>query len=956
MIEVIDTAIELTSADFGNVQLLDPDGHLRIVAHRGFPDWWIEYWDSVTLGNGACGSALAQNARIVVEDVAQSPIFVGSPALDIQLKAGIRAVQSTPITGKSGQVIGMLSTHYRKPYRPDAKTLKVIALLAANAATLIEHLQSQQTLMRYQNLLAEAQKIGHMGCFEYIVATGETVWSEEEYGIYGLDPAGPSPTFEELLTHCIYPDDVDLLRQSMSRMLEENIIYELEHRILLPDGGVRWVKTCAHPYYSVNGTVERYLGITQDITDLKLREQSLLQINQRLGLAQKAAHAGLWDWDHLSNKLYWSPELIELFGLSSDVEASFETWRSLVHPDDLVAAESRIHESIKERKALHNQYRIILPDGCERWIDAIGETFYAANGQPLKMMGICIDMTPRKLAEEELKLASLVYQNSSHAMLVTDQQNRIITINSAFTRLTGYALDEVIGRNPKILNSGRHSEAFFQTIWESLNATGSWTGEIWNRRKNGEIYPEWLNINTIYAEDGSVQRRVALFSDITDRKRSEEMIWRQANLDPLTGLPNRIYFGNLLEMEIKRAEREQKKLALMFIDLDRFKEVNDTLGHPMGDQLLQQASERMKGCLRETDIFARMGGDEFVIALTELTTATDAERVAHCLVECQQLPYSLGDSQLHTSISAGIALYPDDAEDAVVLLKQADQAMYVTKQQGRNGFRFFTTKMQAISDQHRWLAESLRIAIEQQQFEVYYQPIQELATGQIYKAEALIRWKHPERGYISPAEFIHVAENTQQIHAIGDWVFDQAMQQVGRWRENYHALFQISVNKSPLQLASESTGTKHWISRLQAMQLPGSCLVVEITEGVLMESQKHVLDKLLAMRDAGIQVAIDDFGTGYSSLSYIKKFDIDYLKIDQSFTRNLAPDSSDLALCEAIVVMAHKLGLKVIAEGVETEQQRDLLKTMGCDYGQGYLFSKPIPADEFEKLLSPRDD
>lgn len=955
LIGVIDTAIELTNADFGNIQLLDPNKHLRIVAHRGFPDWWIEYWNSVSPGNGACGSALAQTERIIIEDVAQSPIFAGTPALDIQLKAGIKAVQSTPVRGKSGQVIGMLSTHYRTPYRPNAKTLKVIDLLAVHAAKLIEHSQSEQVLVKYQNLLAEAQKIGHMGCFEYIVASGETVWSEEEYGIYGLDPTGPSPTFEELLAHCIHPDDVDLLRQASQQMLDENIIYELEHRIVLPDGSIRWVKNCAHPYFNDNGTLERYVGITHDITEIKLREQALQQINHRIGLAQKAAHAGLWDWDILSNKLYWSIELIELFGLSTDVQASFETWRSVVHPDDVVDAERHIHDAIKEQRSLSNQYRIILPNGCERWIDAIGETFYAADGRPLRMTGICIDVTTRKSAEEELKLAGLVYQNSSEAMMITDEHNRIVAINPAFTETTGYSTDEALGRNPKILSSGIQTQAFYEAMWQSVNATGRWKGEIWNRRKNGEIYPEWLSINTIYAADGSVQRRVALFSDITDRKRSEEMIWRQANFDPLTELPNRIYFGRLLETEIKRAERELKKLALMFIDLDRFKEVNDTLGHPVGDRLLQLASERMKACLRDTDILARLGGDEFVIVLSELTTATDAERVAECLVKCQRQPYPLGNSQLHTSISVGIALYPDDAQDATVLLKQADQAMYAAKQHGRNGFRFFTAKMQAISDQHRWLAEMLHIALEQQQFEVNYQPIVDLVSGQIHKAEALIRWNHPERGYISPAKFIHVAEDTQQIQAIGDWVFDQAMQQVERWRQLFHPLFQVSVNKSPIQLANESTGNNHWISHLRASQLSGNCLVVEITEGVLMESQSHALDKLLAMRDAGIQVAIDDFGTGYSSLSYLKKFDIDYLKIDQSFTRNLTSDDSDLALCEAIVVMAHKLGLKVIAEGVETEQQRDMLKSMGCDYGQGYLFSKPIPADEFEKLLSSRN-
>ncbi len=560
--------------------------------------------------------------------------------------------------------------------------------------------------------------------------------------------------------------------------------------------------------------------------------------------------------------------------------------------------------------------------------------------------------TSRKAGVELLRLAASVYEASSEAMSVTDADGIILTVNPAFSKVTGYAPEEVIGRSSVILSSGHHDPAFYQAMWEEIYAEGYWQGEIWDKRKNGELYPAWLTINTIFNEDGSVYRRISLFSDVTELKKTEELIWHQANYDSLTGLPNRQMFHDRLEQEIKKSHRANLPMALLFLDLDHFKEVNDTLGHDSGDALLKEAAQRLTSCVRESDTVSRLGGDEFTIILGELDDASNIDRVTQDILKKIAAPFQLTNETAYVTVSIGITLYPEDATTVDALLKNADQAMYAAKNKGRNGYHYFTQSMQQAAQSKLLLLKDLRKALAKKQFRVYYQPIVDLHTNEIHKAEALIRWEHPERGLIGPVDFISLAEETGLIIDIGEWVFQQAIEQVGVWRKTHHAGFQISVNKSPVQFHSKTDKRPSWTMHLDTLALPGQSIVVEITEGLLLSTGSIVTNRLQEFHEAGIQVSLDDFGTGYSSLSYLNKFDIDYLKIDQSFVRNLAPGSSNMALCEAIIVMAHKLGMKVIAEGVETIQQRDLLVMAGCDYGQGFLYSQPVPAEKFEALLN----
>jgi diguanylate cyclase (GGDEF)-like protein/PAS domain S-box-containing protein len=558
----------------------------------------------------------------------------------------------------------------------------------------------------------------------------------------------------------------------------------------------------------------------------------------------------------------------------------------------------------------------------------------------------------RIAGEESLRIAASVYDTSSEGILISDANNAIIAINPAFTKITGYSQSDVIGKSPSMLSSGRHDADFFKNMWHEINTTGQWQGEIWDRRKNNEIYPKRLMINTVYNEDGVVQRRIAMFTDVTQETETKQLIWKQANFDFLTGLPNRQMFHDRLTQEIKKTNRNNLQLALLFIDLDRFKEINDNFGHDIGDAMLKEASIRLNQCVRETDTLSRLGGDEFTVILGQLDDLSIVERVAQDILNKMTEAFHLGNEVAYISASVGIALYPDDASTNETLLTSAEQAIYAAKQMGRNRCHYFTQAMQKSTQNRMRLTNELRHAQSAGQLVLYYQPIVELANNSIHKAEALIRWQHPTRGQISPVEFIPIAEETGLINSIGEWVFHEAVKQVRVWRTTHHSEFQISINKSPVQFRDDVWKYASWPDQLKEQGLSGQSIVVEITEGMLMEASDLINDKLLAFRDAGIQVALDDFGTGYSSLSYLKKFDIDYLKIDQSFTRNLSPTSADMALCEAIIVMAHKLGMKVIAEGVETIEQRDLLIAANCDYAQGYLFSKPVPADEFERILT----
>ena len=564
------------------------------------------------------------------------------------------------------------------------------------------------------------------------------------------------------------------------------------------------------------------------------------------------------------------------------------------------------------------------------------------------------DITERKRVEAELLAASkkseALLQAAGDGIHVLDLHGNLVQVNEAFSQMLGYTPKEMIGMNVAQWDGDLlpDPEVLRIRMLDHVLARSE-TFETKHRHRDGHIFD--VEINVVNVEIDGKKLLFCAARDITEKKKSNELIWQQANIDTLTGLPNRRMFYDRLGQEIKKSHRSGLLMAVLLLDLDRFKEVNDTLGHAQGDVLLAEAARRIADCLRESDTVARLGGDEFTVILSDLKDVNSVSCIAQKIIDRLAAPFQLQPETAYLSASMGITLYPNDGQNIEVLIKNADQAMYLAKNSGRGRFSYFTAALQDAVQTRLRLLSDLRQALPGKQLVVYYQPIVAMASGKIHKAEALLRWQHPERGMVSPLQFIALAEESGLIHEIGDWVFHEAVRQLKRCREIFAPQFQIGVNKSPVQFRENRLDFESWPSHLQAMGLPGNSLVVEITESLLLNAEKSVTRTLQSFRAAGIQVALDDFGTGYSSLSYLKKFDIDYLKIDQSFVRNLGADPDDQALCEAIIVMAHKLGLKVIAEGVETEAQRALLAAYGCDYAQGWLYSKALPAAEFEALL-----
>ena len=786
------------------------------------------------------------------------------------------------------------------------------------------------------------------GVWDYNFQTHEVVSSRRYKEMYGLTEHEDEDVVVQWEKR-VHPDDKASLMADLHAYLNGDAAapFSAEYRMQCSDGSWKWIlDRAALVSRTADGKPLRMIGTHTDIT-----ERKLLQMKQLTMVLECSTEAVLLVTKQ-GGIQFANDSALRLFGYAQN---------------ELIGSNIDILVPLKARSGHGSQLAAYMRDPMPRPM-ARAQTLFAArkdssefpveislspleiDNQIFVIAGV-LDISERKRVEREMQLAAMVYRAIGEAIMVADADNRIVAVNPSYTRLTGYTEQEAVGQSTSLLKSGRHNKDFYWRMWQSLEKTGHWQGEIWNQRKNGEVYLEWLVINTVYDDSGGVLRRIAMFSDVTDQKRAEQTIWQQANFDPLTGLPNRRMFHDRLEQEIKKAHRSALSLALLFLDLDRFKEINDTLGHGIGDLLLKEVAQRISGCVRDIDTVARLGGDEFTVILSEIEDFGGIARVAQDILRSLAEPFQLDGEILYESASIGITLYPDDASTLEELLKNADQAMYAAKHQGRNCYSYFTSSMQEAAQARMRLIADLRVAMTENQLQVYYQPIVELATGAVHKAEALIRWRHPARGFIAPSEFIPVAEDIGMIVDIGDWVFREAIRQAARWRVTYDPMFQVSINKSPVQFLREGNSHEGWADYLKEFGLSGQGIVIEITEGLLLETSNIVADKLLAFRDAGVQVALDDFGTGYSSLSYLKKFDIDYIKIDQSFVSNLAPGSSDMALSEAIIVMAHKLGLKVIAEGVETAEQRDLLIAAGCDYGQGYLFSRPVPAEEFEKLL-----
>ena len=587
-----------------------------------------------------------------------------------------------------------------------------------------------------------------------------------------------------------------------------------------------------------------------------------------------------------------------------------------------------------------------------------GEMFWASlqlsllrddDGHPSGLVGFLSDITLRRNAEEMLRLHACIFERSEEAILITNAREEIVSVNAAFTRITGYSAEEVLGQTPRKFSSGRHDKGFYAAMWKKLTETGYWQGEVWDRRKDGEIYPKWTAIGAVTNSANEVSHYFSIFTDITDRKRAEGRIHHLAFFDALTGLPNRSLFNRLAEQALSDSKRIEHCGAFLFIDLNRFKPINDTLGHSVGDQVLQEVANRFRGCLRGADVVCRLGGDEFVVALFDISSRDHAGNVAQKLLASLDDPLVVGGHELKMGAAIGISIFPEDGNDAETLLRLADIAMYRAKQTGPDNFAFFREDMNVRAIDRLNLETGLRRAIERNELILFFQPKVNIESGGIIGAEALVRWRHPERGMVPPGEFIPIAEETGLITQIGSWVLETACRQARQWQDAGFAPIQIAVNLTARDFSSSLPARVAQL--LQEYAIGAEWLELEITEGMLMKNTETVIGMMDELAVLGTALSLDDFGTGYSSLSYLKRFPIDTLKIDRSFVINIPEDANDCAIAGAIISMAKQLKLNVIAEGVESHEQLEFLRSRGCDEIQGYLFSPPAPAEKFIAMV-----
>lgn len=564
------------------------------------------------------------------------------------------------------------------------------------------------------------------------------------------------------------------------------------------------------------------------------------------------------------------------------------------------------------------------------------------------IIGIVLD---RNKSQESLRLFQKVFEGSEEGIMITDPNKVILLVNAAFTKVLGYTMAELLGETPKKLASGHHDRSFYAGMWNSINTFGHWHGEIWNRRKNGEIFPEWLAISAVNDPSGKTTHYIGIFSDISERKNAEEQIRYLSSHDVLTGLPNRMLFKDRLENAIAFAARAHRKVALLNLDLDNFKMLNDSLGHAAGDDLLRCVTSELKMCVRDTDTLCRPGGDEFFIALANMPDTDSISTMVDKILERISKPIILEGRTLSLSCSIGIAVYPDDGGNFETLMKRADKAMYQAKDAGRNTYRYFTERLNSDSLEYMRITHELREAVKCNQFTLHFQPQIDLSTGGVLGAEALVRWNHPIEGLIPPGRFIGIAEQTGLIVEIGEWVLNEACRQAAAWQRAGLPPMVMAVNMSAVQF--KRGNVDDLVRRaLDSSGLQPQYLEIELTESMLLHDLDYMLSLLNSLKAMGLKLSIDDFGTGYSSLAYLKKFKIDRLKIDRSFVHDIATDPNDAAIVRAIVQMAHTLNLRVIAEGVEDEEMLKYLRGCHCDEGQGYYYARPMPAEAFATFVA----
>ncbi|MEJ2763765.1 EAL domain-containing protein [Photobacterium sp. MCCC 1A19761] len=879
---------------------------------------------------------------------------------DIALQSmNVEGYLGIPVFTDSDEAVGIIVCLFDRPYQHTEAAQQWCQDLSYLLGVELKYTQllSKQEKLLWE--LEEGQRVAKVGSWFWDLTADTISWSREIYRIYGIEDTGLTPSID-LLSEFIHPEDREWVLSSLHDSIEsDSVSYNLVHRAQLADGSIKYLRKRADVIRDKQGKPLLMRGTVHDVTDVYQISAKLTKTSHKLNTTFNSVEEGIWEYDLISEEFFTSPKFWNILGRDKPQDGSdFAEWIECIHPEDRAEGLSFFQRFIQQNFTSVFQFEFRLSEkrfpelieGNERWLKLKGSVIAKNDkGEPTRIAGIQRDITNTVEARRQLNRAQVVFDNTSECILITDRHNKIISVNRAFEQTTGYREKELLGQTPSVLSSGLHEKEYYQDLWYSLTTMGHWKGEVWNKRKNGEIYPEEMSINVIRDSNDEVINYVAVFRDISHWKKAEEQLTFFAYCDPLTGLVNRRSFVHRVEKKINSVSKKSQVFSLLFIDMDDFKSINDLYGHDFGDRVLTHIAERLKEQFTENDNICRYGGDEFCVLLPD-SGANEAKDIAHEVVATISKPLLIDGITINTTVSIGVSTYPDSGTTHHALLKNADYAMYNMKGRGRNGVCEYDGDLQSEYLQKLRLRDRLKNAIADEALTVYYQPIVDAQSGNISKFEALVRWFDGVEGFVSPAVFIPLAEKYGLIKQLGSFVLHKACRDLKTLHDAGFDTVSFSVNRSVKEFINNAEEEQVW-EVIQHYGLPDNAIIIEITESIASKESSDIQCLLNHFKQRDIKVAMDDFGTGYSSLSAVVELRPDIIKIDREFIKDIEQSSDSQTLVSLIIDLSKKLGIQVVAEGVETQEQLALLQDMSCQYVQGFYFSQAVPFERCFTLL-----
>lgn len=941
LVEKFATVLE---ADLAVIALLDPED-CRIANTQAI------YLDGTAAANFSYAVAGSPCQRMVGRTLLHYPEGVEQKFPDARL------IQSWQMTGFLGiplcdhreRPLGHLVVASRQRLTIPQAFLSYLPLLANRAESELSRIRTEQRLLSAEMDLQQVQALASLGSWVLNLDVSRMTCSAQMLRLFGL-PSLERVVSRDAVLEKIHPDDRQQIRQLAADSLMSGKPYTFVVRLPQPDGSLRWIRTRAEPITDETSATVLIRGISQDISLQIASQQHLSESEARYRALVDASPYGILEIDVGGEIVYANQIVHDIFGypdpqlVGRSVYATMpKTIRAEMHRQFSNLLRSDMHFQRYQRKGLTH---------CGRLIDldvAINQRLNE-QGEVIGFVSFISDITDNIEAELRLRQLSTAVEQSPSAILITDVYGDIEYVNPAFEHSSGYSSDEVLGCNPRILQSPQTAPVTFRQLWDTVTAGKAWRGELLNQRKNGDTYWELVSIAPISDQQGRVTHYVGIKEDITLRKQQEQQLAFQANYDPVTGLPNRLLAMDRLEHSIGRCKREGDHALVMFVDLDQFKRINDSFGHSVGDHLLIRVAELLKTVVRSEDTIARFGGDEFLLIVDSFEDVDAAERITDKVLRAFNTPVYIEDHELFITASIGVAVYPQDGADTETLLRNADAAMYIAKARGRNGFHFFTPEMNVHAKERLLIESHLQRAMEFNELVLHYQPIIDAGQHQVVGCEALIRWQNPVLGNVAPDRFIPLAEDLGLINELGYWIIEQALQQYVQWQADLPEHFRLCINVSPKQLQKNGFA-RGVLALLEYYRLSPGMLELEVTEGLLLGNSPEVDEQIDVMTAAGIRLSIDDFGTGYASISYLRHYPFSTLKIDKSFVLDILDDPGDATLVQSVIAMAQALGLRTVAEGVESQAHQHALQALGCDLMQGYLYSPAVSGTAFIKRM-----